>query len=91
MRAVIVFALVPMLIGFAAAWVIREVKPAFLVAAIASIMFVFTAARVDDSEFAIGWLASLLVLPLPVACAIATVAFFAGRGTRHRHRGENGG
>ena len=83
MRAVIVFAMVPMLIGFAASRLIPEVRRAFLVSALSVIVFIFIAAHVDDADAAIGWLASLLVLPLPVACAIATVAFFAGRHERH--------
>ena len=84
MRAILVLAIVPMLIGLAASLVAREARHASLVAGAASAVFVFIATRIADADFAIGWLATLLVLPLPVAFTIATVAFCSGRSPRPR-------
>ena len=88
MRAILVLAAAPMLIGIAASLFSRDARRATLIAALATATFVALATRIADADAAIGWLATLLVLPLPVACSIATVAFFVGRGER-RSRGHD--
>ena len=87
MRAVLVLAAAPVLIGLVASLVSSDARRASLLAACATGLFVSLAIRLTDADAAIGWLATLLVLPLPVACAIATVAFCVGRGER-RSRGR---
>ena len=85
MRAILVLAVIPVLIG-AAAWLsTREPRTASLGAAIATTAFLFVAAHVDGADMALGWVATLLVLPLPIAFTIATVTFLAGRLGRPRH------
>ena len=84
MRAILVLAIVPILIGLAASLVTREARHASLVAGAASAAFVFIATRIADADMVIGWLATLLVLPLPIAFTIATVAFLSGRSPHMR-------
>jgi len=90
MRAILVLAAAPMLIGIAASLLTQNARRASLLAALGSVVFVAVATNIRDADAVIGWLATLLVLPLPVACSIATVAFFVGRGVRpsrrHDHR-----
>lgn len=88
MRAILVLAIAPVVIGFLASFLSRDARRASLIAACGSALFVALAIRITDADAAIGWFATLLVLPLPVACAIATVAFCVGRGDR-RARGHD--
>ncbi len=85
MRPLLTLAVLPMLIGMAAAMLARETRTASLLAAALSACVVFVATRVTDADAGIGWLATLLVLPLPIAFALATVAFLSGRSAAHRH------
>lgn len=89
MRPLITLAVLPMLIGVVATLVTPETKTASLIAAIASGCLVFVMTRISDADAAIGWLATLLVLPLPIACSIATVAFLSGRSPAHRHHHDS--
>ena len=84
MRAILVLAVVPVLIGAAAWWSAREPRNGSLAAAIVTTLFLFIAAHVNDTDMALGWVATLLVLPLPIAFAVATVAFLSGRLGRPR-------
>ena len=84
MRAILFLAVVPVLIGGAAWLSAREPKAGSLGAAIATTLFLFIAAHVEGADMALGWVATLLVLPLPIAFAVATVAFLSGRLGRPR-------
>ena len=91
MRAIVVLAIVPVLIGVAAWFATREPRGASLGAAVATTVFLFLAAQVTGAEMPLGWVATFLMLPLPIAFTIATVTFLAGRLGRPRPKANGSG
>jgi len=78
----LVLILLPMAVGALAEAVFRDAKRASLVAAVGAAAGVGVAVQALDRNESWSWVAALLVSPLPVALAIATVLFWYGRTTK---------
>lgn len=79
-----VLVLLPILVGAIADAAIRDAKRASFAAAIAAAVAVALVVQTLDRNEGWAWIAAVLVSPLSVALAVATVAFWHGRGHRHR-------
>jgi len=83
--------LLPALIGVLAELVFRDTRYASIVAMIGSAAIVCVGLRSLDPEAAWSWLATFLVLPLPIAFALAAVVILYGRShIRRRHETHDG-
>ena len=82
MEPLLVLILLPMAVGAFAEAVFRDAKRASLAAAAVSAVAVGLAVQVLDRNESWSWIAALLVSPLPIALAIATVLFWYGRTTK---------
>jgi hypothetical protein len=83
----VVLFLLPVMIGIASQLCLRGTKNAALVATLGSMLAVWLCleARAPDETW--NWLATLLVLPLPIAVALAAVLVCHGRAhSRGQHR-----
>jgi phosphate/sulfate permease len=78
----VVLILLPMAVGALAEAVFRDAKRASLVAAFGAALGVGLAVQLLDRNESWSWVAALLVSPLPIALAIATVLFWYGRTTK---------
>lgn len=84
MGALLVFFVLPTLIGLISVALIRALKPASLVAAIGAPLVVFLCIEVLDPEDAWNWLAALLVSPLVMGIAVITVMLCCRGLARHQ-------
>ena len=82
MEPLVVLILLPMAVGALAEAVFRDAKRASLVAAFGAALGVGLAVQLLDRNESWSWVAALLVSPLPIALAIATVLFWYGRTTK---------
>ena len=78
----LVLILLPMGVGALAEAVFRDAKRASLAAAAGSAIAVGLAVQALDRNESWSWIAAVLVSPLPIALAIATVLFWYGRTTK---------
>jgi glycerol-3-phosphate acyltransferase PlsY len=83
MKALLVFFVLPTLIGIACIVLIRALRAASLAAAIGAPLVVFLCIELLDPDDAWNWLAALLVSPLVMAIAVITVMLCCRRSTRH--------
>jgi hypothetical protein len=83
MKALLVFFVLPTLIGMASIALIRALRAASLAAAIGAPLVVFVCIEVLDPDDAWNWLAALLVSPLVMAIAVITVMLCYRRSARH--------
>jgi hypothetical protein len=88
MKALIVFVVLPTLIGIASMSLIRAMKGASLAAAIGAPLVVLVCIMVLDPKDTWNWLAALLVSPLVMAIAVITVLLCFGR-LHARKRGSS--
>ena len=86
MEPLVVLILLPVLIGVAAEMFFRDTIRASAVATIVSPTVVYICLTTLDPGGTWNWLAAFLVLPLPIAFALAAVLICYGRvQTRRRH------
>jgi hypothetical protein len=90
MEPLLVLVLLPVLVGIASELAFRDARNASLAAAAGSTLVVCLCVRALDPNAPWGWLAGLLVSPLPVAFAVATALFLyghlrGGRRSKRRH------
>ena len=83
MKALLVFFVLPTLIGIASIALLRAFRAASLAAAIGAPLVVFVCIQVLDPGDTWNWLAALLVSPLVMAIAVTTVMVCCRRSTRH--------
>jgi uncharacterized membrane protein len=83
MEPLLILVVLPALIGSVAEFVFRDAKRATLTAAVGSILMVAVSVIVLDPAAKWGWIAALLVAPLPVAFAVAAVMYWYGRLNLH--------
>ena len=83
---VIVLILLPMAVGALAELAFRDAKRASLAAAVGTTLAVVLAVQALDRNEGWAWVAALLLSPLPIALAIATVLFWYGRTTKRVRR-----
>ena len=88
MEPLLVLVVLPMLVGIASELAFRDAKKASLAAALGATLAVILCVRALDPNATWGWLAALLVSPIPVAFAVATALFLYGhlRGGRRGRR-----
>lgn len=86
MEPVAVLVLLPILIGVVSELVFRDTTHASFAAALGTTLVVFLCLRMLDSEGTWNWLAALLVSPLAIASALATVVLVYGRSQVRRRR-----
>jgi len=86
----VVLFLLPVTIGIASGLCLRETKTAALVATLGSVLAVYLCLEVRDPSGTWTWLAAFLVLPLPIAFALATVLICCGRTHARRRDGRHG-
>jgi hypothetical protein len=84
MKALLVFFVLPTLIGMASIALIRALRAASLAAAIGAPLVVFLCIEALDPDDAWNWIAALLVSPLVMAIAVITVMLCCRRSAR-RH------
>lgn len=81
----LVLVVLPVAIGALAEAAFRDAKRASFAAAVGAAFAVALSVHLLDRDPGWGWLAAVLVWPLPVALAIGTVLFWYGRTTTHGH------
>ena len=88
MEPLLILVVLPVIIGSVAEFVFRDAKKASLYAAVGSVLMVALSVIVLDPAARWGWIAAVLVAPLPVALAVAAVMFWYGRAgmSRRTHR-----
>jgi hypothetical protein len=90
MEPLTILLLFPVAIGIAAQLVFDDARKAACTATLGSALAVFVALYARDPGGTWNWLAALLVLPLPVAFALAAVVLCYGRARRPRKGGGPG-
>ncbi len=89
MEPLAILFVLPALAGVTAEIVFRDARNASIAAVIASILIVCVGLKALGSAETWNWLAAILVLPLPIAFALAAVVVLYGRShvpRRHRRR-----
>ena len=86
----VVLFLLPVTIGIVSGLCLREAKTAALVATLGSVLAVYLCLEVRDPSGTWTWLAAFLVLPLPIAFALAAVLICGGRTHARRRDGRHG-
>lgn len=89
MKPLLVFFLLPALIGLVCALTLRTMKRASLAATLASPLVVYLCVKALDPRDVWGPLGSLLVAPLVIAVAVIAVLLCAGRARVRRQRTWN--
>ena len=86
MEALAVLVVFPVLIGIASQLMLRDARRSALTATVAAALLVAGCLMAGDPRGTWTWLATLLVLPLPIAFALAAVLLCHGRSqVRHKH------
>ena len=86
MQALAVLVVFPVLIGIASQLAFHDVRRATCAATLAAALVVATCLAASDPGGSWTWLATFLVLPLPIAFALAAVVLCYGRSrVRHKH------
>ena len=81
----IVLIVLPVLIGLGAEWLFHDMRRASVAATVGCTLFLYACLGVLDPEGTWNWLATLLVLPLPISLALAAVIIYYGRSQAQRH------
>jgi hypothetical protein len=84
MRAFVVLFVLPVLIGIASERLFRDTTRATLAATLAAPAVMYLCLHVFDPTGTWNWLATLLVSPLVIALALASVLFCFGRPPKRR-------
>ena len=90
MEPLLILFLLPVLIGIVSEWLFRDTRRASTAAILGCAALVGLCLRMLDPGGIWNWLAAFLVLPLPIAFALAAVVICYGRSQgrrRHRRRG----
>ena len=82
----LVLILLPMAIGALAEIAFRDARRASLAAAVGAVLAVAIAVQALGRDESWSWVAAMLVSPLSIALAIATVLFWYGRTTKRVRR-----
>ncbi|MEO8487842.1 MAG: hypothetical protein ABI585_16065 [Betaproteobacteria bacterium] len=90
MEPFVVLILLPVAIGALAEAAFRDARRASLTAGLGAAIAVCAAVQALDRNEGWSWVAALLVSPLPIALAIATVLFWYGRTTARRRTRNHG-
>jgi hypothetical protein len=90
LEPLVVLFLLPVSIGIASGLCLRTPKNAALVATLGSALAVYLCLEVRDPTGTWTWLAAFLVLPLPIAFALAAVLICCGRTHARRRHGRHG-
>lgn len=85
MKPLLILVILPLAIGCAAEHFARHTRAAAVAATLASSATVFAALLLLDPAGTWNWLATLLVLPLPIALALAAVQLAHGRASSRKH------
>ena len=92
MQPLVVLVLLPVLIGIAAELLFRDARKASCAAALCVALVVYLCLRAGDPGGTWNWLAAVLVMPLPIALALAAVVLLYGRAHgRRRHATPSNG
>jgi hypothetical protein len=88
MEPLLVLVVLPVFVGIASELAFRDARNASLAAALGAALTVCLCVKLLDPDATWGWLAALLVSPLPIAFAVATALFLYGhlRGTPRARR-----
>ena len=78
MEALLVLVVLPVLVGIASELAFRDARNASLAAAVGAALLVCVCVKALDPDAAWGWLAALLVSPLPISFAVSTALFLYG-------------
>jgi hypothetical protein len=86
MEPLLVLVLLPVLIGIAAELLFRDARNASCAATVGVALVVYLCLRAGDPGGTWNWLAAMLVMPLPIALALAAVVLLYGRSQVRRRR-----
>ncbi len=86
MEPLLVLFVLPVLIGLVSEWIFRDTRQASVAATVGCVLFVYVCLKALDPDGTWNWLAALLVLPLPIAFALAAVIACWGRSPARRRR-----
>jgi len=89
MQPLLVLVLLPVLIGVVSELVFRDARKASCAAMLGAALAVFLCLQAGDPDGTWNWLAALLVMPLPIAVALAAVVLYDGRSQVRRRRGRD--
>lgn len=87
MEPLLILFLLPALIGVASELMFRDARHASIAATLGSVAVVGTGVQALGPDSSWNWLATLLVLPLPISFALAAVIILYGR-SHVRARGD---
>ena len=90
MEPLVVLFVLPVLLGVASVALFRDTTRASCAATFASPLVVFGCLRALDPDGTWNWLATLLVAPLSIAFALATVMLCYGRSQVRKRQPRNG-
>jgi hypothetical protein len=86
MEPLLILVVIPVVIGIAAEVAFRDARNASLAATLGTLLSIGAAVHVLGSDVGWGWLAALLVSPLPIACSVATALLAYGHFQERRRR-----
>ncbi len=90
MEPLLILVVLPVVIGAMSWMLFRDTTKASCAATAGSMLGIYLCLNALDREGSWSWLAALLVSPLPIAFALATVQFCYGR-SQVRHRDSRNG
>jgi hypothetical protein len=90
MEPLLILVVLPVLIGIASELAFRDARKASLAATLGTTLALCLSVWALESSAAWSWLAALLVSPLPIAFAVATVLFLYGHLQARRRTKRNG-
>jgi len=85
MKPLIILVLLPLAIGFASEHFTRHTRAAAIAATLVTTLMVFASLMLQDPGGTWNWLATALVLPLPIALTLAAVQLAHGRARSRKH------
>jgi len=85
MKPLLILVVLPLAIGYFAEHFTRHTRAAAVAATLAASAMVFAALMLQDPSGTWNWLATLLVLPLPIALTLAAVQLAHGRAGSRKH------
>jgi peptidoglycan/LPS O-acetylase OafA/YrhL len=84
-KPLLILVVLPLAIGFVAEHFARHTRAAAVAATLVSSAMVFAALMLLDPTGTWNWLATLLVLPLPISLTLAAVQLAHGRAGSRKH------
>jgi hypothetical protein len=85
MKPLLILVLLPLAVGFAAEHFTRHTRAAAIAATLVTATMVFASLVLQDPSGEWNWLATMLVLPLPIALTLAAVQLAHGRAGSRKH------